>query len=111
MAGREPPDRDRVVMRLPFGAYVGVRPVPATLAKIDLGSRPDPVSEATNVRSLRAGPRRTGEKRGGVSSPIQKRNVNRPAPARVVLSNTTWYVPGVGRITAETGDGSKNVGR
>ena len=55
-AGREPPTGTVIVMRLPFGACVGVRPVPATLAKIDLGSRPDPVSEATNVRILRAGP-------------------------------------------------------
>ena len=71
-AGRSPPTGTVIVMRLPFGAYVGVRPVPATLAKIDCGSIPAPASEATKIR---VPPRRTDReqakpRRGVVADPV-----------------------------------------
>ena len=49
-------------------------------------------------------PRSSTRALGGVTSFTQKRNVNRPAPARVALSKTIAYSPGAGDRAAATDD-------
>ena len=76
----------------------------STVTWIDDGSTPAPVSVATiRTGCVPVTLRVTSRSFGGVTSLIQKRNVNAPGLPPDGVSNTTSYAPGVGRTAPTTG--------
>ena len=75
---------------------------------LELSSSPEPLPSSieNRIRPPKRADRSISLMRGGVTSPTQKRNANRPASVPLGVSKTMSYEPGAGRVTDETAIGS-----